>query len=81
VSDNRPEAYEDEAALYEAAAARATDPAVRARLAEWARLTREIAARERELFFPDETTTAASSAPAPTAPARGAVGALEEAGR
>ncbi|HBP23472.1 MAG TPA: hypothetical protein DEA08_37555, partial [Planctomycetes bacterium] len=47
------QAYDDEAALYEAAAERATNPEVAAYLREWAALTREIRDRERELLDPD----------------------------
>ena len=53
VSENRVQAYDDEAALYEAAAARATNPEVKAYLTEWARMTREIRDRERALLDPD----------------------------
>lgn len=52
VSSNRAQAYEDEALLYEAAAARATNPAVKAHLLEWARVTREIKTRELDLLAP-----------------------------
>ncbi|MGE0711449.1 MAG: hypothetical protein AB7N76_15795 [Planctomycetota bacterium] len=57
VSDNRAQAYEDEAALYEAAASRARSPQVAALLRSWAQTTREIAARERALLDPDYSTT------------------------
>ncbi len=80
VSDNRPEAYEDEARLYEAAARRAREAGVRDHLLEWARITREIAARERALFFPEAGAPAAGES-VEHVPARGALGALEEAVR
>lgn len=52
VSENRDEAYADEAALYLAAAAVAASPEVAAALRERARLTEEIRARDRALLDP-----------------------------
>ncbi|MCO5165451.1 MAG: hypothetical protein M9894_03665 [Planctomycetes bacterium] len=52
VSDNRRQAYDDEAALYEAAAAVARSPEVAEALRERARITRDIRDRERALLDP-----------------------------
>jgi hypothetical protein len=52
VSENRRQAYADEALLYDAAAEAAGDPTVAAGLREWAAVTREVAARELELLGP-----------------------------
>lgn len=62
VSDNRLQAYDDEALLYEAAAKAATDPKVAEFLRGWATLTREIKTRERELLDPAAVRGGASSA-------------------
>ena len=52
VSENRLQAYDDEAALYEAAAAKATNPEVAALLSNWASVTRQIRDQERALLDP-----------------------------
>lgn len=57
VSENRAQGYDDEAALYEAAAARATDPEVARLLRTWATTTREIRDRERALLDPSMANT------------------------
>lgn len=76
VSDNRDQAYSDEAALYLAAAAAAASPEVAAALRERARLTEEIRARDRALLDP----AAAPATPPPATPGLG--GTLErEVGR
>jgi hypothetical protein len=58
VSANRPQAYDDEAALYDAAAAAAGSPEVAALLRERARVTREVRDRERALLDPSYTPPA-----------------------
>ncbi len=77
VSDNRREAYEDEALLYEAAARRARSAEARDALLGEARLVREIATRERELLLGEGEPTGSEE----RAPARGVLGVLEEATR
>ncbi|MBL4844567.1 MAG: hypothetical protein JKY65_03495, partial [Planctomycetes bacterium] len=57
VSENRIEAYDDEAALYAAAAAKAKDPEVAALFREWARVTRQIRDQERDLLDPGPAGT------------------------
>lgn len=52
VSENRLQAYDDEAALYEAAAAKAANPEVAALLRDWADVTRQIRDQERLLLDP-----------------------------
>ncbi|RMG10587.1 MAG: hypothetical protein D6731_17195 [Planctomycetota bacterium] len=75
VSENRLQAYEDEALLYEAAAEDAASPEVAARLREAAALAREIARREAALLAPTRRAE-----PTPTG-RPGAAGVLEGATR
>jgi hypothetical protein len=59
VSENRPEAYEDEASLYEAAAEWAASLEAAYLLRDWAVTTREIRDRERSLLDPALSTGSA----------------------
>jgi hypothetical protein len=70
VSENRSQAFDDEVALYEAAARAARSPAVAAALRERARLLREVKTQDYTLLHPD--------APKPAAPARGLTDAVRE---
>lgn len=71
VSDNRSQAFDDEVALYEAAARAARSPAVAAALRERARLLREVKTQDYTLLHPD--------APKPAQPpARGLTDAVRE---